>query len=175
MGPNFDIQYRNRISNRVVDALSSIPEQVECSMLAIPQWQHWNTLQIKLIEDEYLKKLREHINSGNNHVRFIVEQEILYHKSRVVIPQFKLMANLISQFHNSLTSVTNLISILQQSCTGLACARILSNLCKIAPFTSIWPLHLPRCYSLFLALLRFEIKLLLISLKVYLVLKEQIG
>lgn len=44
MGPNFDIQYRNRISNRVVDALSSIPEQVECSMLAIPQWQHWNTL-----------------------------------------------------------------------------------------------------------------------------------
>ena len=36
MGYNFDIQYRSGASNRVADALLRIPEQPECSTLAVP-------------------------------------------------------------------------------------------------------------------------------------------
>lgn len=44
MGYDFDIQYRSGASSRVADALSRKTNPVECAAIAIPQWQHWDTL-----------------------------------------------------------------------------------------------------------------------------------
>ncbi|KAL5578650.1 hypothetical protein UlMin_011092 [Ulmus minor] len=103
MGYDFDIQYRSGASNRVADALSRLTEPVECSALAIPQWQHWDSLQVELAEDTFLKKLKEDISSGTqSHVGFSVEHGVLFYKSRLVIPQTsKLLSALIGEFHTT--------------------------------------------------------------------------
>ncbi|KAF8400118.1 hypothetical protein HHK36_013414 [Tetracentron sinense] len=103
MGYDFDIQYRSGASNRVADALSRMPDQAECSTLAIPQWQHWDSLRVELAEDEFLKKLRHDITSGTQpHVGFTVEQGVLYYKDHLVLPRSsKLVSTLIGEFHTS--------------------------------------------------------------------------
>ncbi|KAH9650018.1 hypothetical protein KPL70_026202 [Citrus sinensis] len=103
MGYDFDIQYRSGASNRVADALSRLTEPAECSALAIPQWQHWDSLKVELAEDTFLKKLREDITSGTqSHVGFSVEHGVLFYKSRLVIPQTsKLLSALIGEFHTT--------------------------------------------------------------------------
>ncbi|KAH9752935.1 hypothetical protein KPL71_014903 [Citrus sinensis] len=90
-------------SNRVTDALSLLTEPAECSALAIPQCQHWDSLKVELAEDTFLKKLREDITSGTqSHVGFSVEHGVLFYKSRLVIPQTtKLLFALIGEFHTT--------------------------------------------------------------------------
>ena len=103
MGYQFDIQYRTGASNRVADALSRIPEHVECATLAVPQWQHWEVLKVELEHDEFLQRIRDEIQSGNRqHVGFTVEQGLVYYKGRLVLPKAsKLISTIISEFHNS--------------------------------------------------------------------------
>ncbi|KAL5550229.1 hypothetical protein UlMin_000405 [Ulmus minor] len=103
MGYDFDIQYRSGASNRVADALSRLTEPAECSALAIPQWQHWDSLKVELAEDTFLKKLREDITSGTqSHVGFSVEHGVLFYKGQLVIPQTsKLLSALIEEFHTT--------------------------------------------------------------------------
>ena len=103
MGYDFEIQYRSGASNRVANALSRITDQVECSTLALPQWQHWESLKAKLAADVFLTKLRDEITSGvQSHRGFTVAQGILYYKSRLVIPQTsKLLPAIIHEFHTS--------------------------------------------------------------------------
>ena len=103
MSYSFDIQYRSGASNRVADALSRIPGQPECSVLTIPQWQHWETLKEELSKDEFLQKIRDDIASGaHQHKGFSLENGVLYYKGRLVIPRTSpLIATIIGEFHNS--------------------------------------------------------------------------
>ena len=103
MGHDFDTQYRNGASNRVADALSRLTEPVECSVLAIPQWQHWDSLKVELAADTFLTKLREDITSDTeSHVGLSVEHGVLLYKSRLVIPQTsKFISALIREFHTT--------------------------------------------------------------------------
>lgn len=103
MGYDFDIQYRSGASNRVADALSRVSDQVECTTLVVPQWQHWDTLRTELAEDDFLKKLKDNITSGTqSHVGFTVEQGVLFYKNRLVIPRTsKLISTLIGEFHTT--------------------------------------------------------------------------
>ena len=103
MGYSFDIQYRSGASNKVADALSRIPEQLECSTLSVPQWQHWESLKDELSKDEFLHKIRMDISSEtNSHVGFSLENGVLYYKGRLVIPRTsRLITSIIGEFHNS--------------------------------------------------------------------------
>ena len=103
MGYQFYIHYWTGASNRVAGALSRIPDQIECAVLTVPQWPHWDVLKHELEQDEFLRRIRDDITSGNQHqVGFTVEQGLLYNKGRLVIPKTsQLISTIIGEFHNS--------------------------------------------------------------------------
>ena len=103
MSFNFEIQYRSGASNRVADALSRQPQDVECAELVVPAWQHWADLEAELKADEFLQKLRNDLSSGTQqHTGFELRQGLLFYKGRLVIPRgSRLITSLITEFHGS--------------------------------------------------------------------------
>lgn len=103
MGFDFEIQFRRGANNKVADTLSRISKHVEYAAMSIPQWQHWDTLQHELWEDNFLKKICDDIESDPcTHMGFSVENGVLYYKGRLVIPKTStLISNIIWKFHSS--------------------------------------------------------------------------
>ncbi|XP_028552383.1 uncharacterized protein LOC114580110 [Dendrobium catenatum] len=103
LGYDFEIQYKPGLENKAADALS---RKVECSQLiatSVPQLVDWGKLRTENMTSEELGSFREAIRKGEEiPAGYTVEDQLLLHKGRLVLPRTSSHIPLILQeFHAS--------------------------------------------------------------------------
>ncbi|GJR93397.1 ty3-gypsy retrotransposon protein [Tanacetum coccineum] len=103
VGYDFEIQYRPRIENRVVDALSRRGEDPKLAALSIPWVIDWEELVREITRDPRLSTIRGQLTKGESapHGYSMDGQRLLY-KGRLVIPRYSpWIPKLFHEFYNS--------------------------------------------------------------------------
>ncbi|KAI0525136.1 hypothetical protein KFK09_004527 [Dendrobium nobile] len=103
LGYDFEIQYKPGLENKAADALS---RKVECSQLiatSVPQLVDWGKLRTENMTSKELGSFREAIRKGEEiSAGYTVEDQLLLHKGRLVLPRTSSHIPLILQeFHAS--------------------------------------------------------------------------
>jgi len=100
LGFDFEIQYKPRTKNRVVDAFS---RRMLYSAISTVKFFEWEELEVEVERDEKLGKLiQDLLMKRGEHSRYTLKRGILYYQDMLVIPKGSLKINLIlKEFHDS--------------------------------------------------------------------------
>ena len=105
LGFDFNIQYQPGLRNRVADALSRFPFQIDTALTAITttQWIDWGALNQDLVAEPVLHNIKESLASGQPSALgyTLVEDRLLYNNKMVIPKHSKLIPMLLKEYHDS--------------------------------------------------------------------------
>lgn len=103
MGFDFEIQYKSRLENKAVDALSRINHGPELQALSVPLVLNFEVLSSQALQDEKLRKICETLQVNSKAVAgYSLQQGRLFYKGRLVIPKKSpFIPLLLQEFHCS--------------------------------------------------------------------------
>ena len=98
---HFDIQYKQRKENTIVDALSRLPAEVTLATISVPIVLDFGELEEQVVDDPYLANILTTITTNPAaYPHFTKTGTTLPHKGRVVIPAASpLVRHLLREFH----------------------------------------------------------------------------
>lgn len=105
MGYNFDIVYKTRSSNKVVDALSrkgeGVMEDIKLQAISRPYWYDFREVLKEVEEDEALKKIVQELKKDPNcHTPYTLENDQLHYRGRLVLSaKSSWNPKLLAEFH----------------------------------------------------------------------------
>lgn len=104
LGYDFDIIYKPRASNKVVDALSrEFAGQVECSTMVSSGGVPWDEIRKQIQHDPFISQLRETLEKGKEVPKgYTLENGVVKYKGRLVIPNTSILVqSLLHEYHDT--------------------------------------------------------------------------
>ena len=103
MGFDFEIQYRLRLENKAIDALSRIPGKAELHAISIPLWVDWAQLRSDISKDPQLQQILHFLSQDSGaKPGWELFHGNLFYQGKLAIPRSSsLVTKFLQEFHNT--------------------------------------------------------------------------